>query len=523
VIERESLSALRPSRSPTRFRSAQAQTVSALGVLLVCALTGWLSVRYGGNAIAVSLAAVGTAALVRARAFGVLLGLALLVDLNGLPGVNVIARVQDASAVVLLASVAYVVASGEVPRRTPLQRSLYLCSGVFAGWWLITWAKTGVLDGVPPSLGAKFARDFLYFAVTLPLLCDVFVTYPRLRRQVLWTAGAGAFIYAVAQIAQSGGHVSLNFILHPELTGVDLGTTRVYSPMNSLVRAGFALSCGALILGSSQRLRRRGIVGALVFGTAMMLQLTRAAYFGAAVGFALAGAIWWFRRGPIRRIARKRLIVVPLLAAVVLALGAVVSSSERHVFSTVATRALTGLSDVNNTSGTVGYRVDVSKQMLHLLGQDWPIGLGFIPPSAHPYPNLPGGSIRNTDLGVLNVVMTMGAVGAILLYLPVLLVLRGLTRAASAPEAIRDEWLRLGATIWAIGTIASSITLGELFSFGGLQLSACMLAMATSVAVSRSRLAVISEAPDERDAPQLVAKRYAIINLSDPAQDISHG
>jgi O-Antigen ligase len=492
VIERESLRALRQPRPPARSSSMRAHTVSALTLLLVCVLTGWLSVRYGGKAIAVSFAVVGTAALVRARAFGVLLGLALLVDLNGLPGVNVnpggmnIARLQDASAVLLLASVAYVVVSGKVTWRTPLQRSLYLCSGVLAGWWLITWAKTGVLDGVPPTLGAKFARDFLYFALTLPFLCDVFVTYPRLRRQVLWTAGAGAFIYAVAQIAQSGGHVALNFILHPQLTAVVQGTTRVYSPMNSLVRAGFALSCGALILGSSRRLRRRGIVGALVFGTAMMLQLTRAAYFGAAVGFVLAGAIWWFRRGPIRGIARKRLIVVPLLAAVVLALGATVSSTERHALSTVATRALAGLSDVNNASGTFGYRVSVSRQMLQLLGQKWPIGLGFIHPSAHPYPTLPAGSIRNSDVGVLNVLMTMGAVGAILLYLPMLLVLRTLTRAASAPEAVGEEWLRLGATIWIIGTIASSITLVDLFSLGGLEVTALMLAVATSVVASRA-------------------------------------
>jgi O-antigen ligase/polysaccharide polymerase Wzy-like membrane protein len=485
VIERDALPALRPSRSPARPTSTHAHNLSALALLLVCALTGWLSVRYGGKAIAVSLAAVGTAALVRARAFGVLLGLALLVDLNGLPGVNVnpggmnIARLQDASGVLLLASLAYVVASGKVTRRTPLQRSLYLAAGALAGWWLITWAKTGAFDSVPPTLAAKFARDFLYFALTLPLLCDVFVTYPRLRRQMLWTAGAGALIYAVAQIAQSGGHLSLNFILHPELSAVVQGTTRVYSPMNSLVRAGFALSCGALILAPTPSLRRRGIVGALVFGTAMLLQLTRAAYFGAAVGFALAGAIWWFRRGPIRGIARKRLIVVPLLAAIVLALGATVSSTERHVFSTVGTRALTGLSDVNSNSGTVGYRVSVSRQMLHLLGQDWPIGLGFIHPAAHPYPNLPGGSIRNSDLGLLNVLMTMGAVGAILLYLPVLLVLRALTRAASLPEAVRDEWLRLGATIWAIGTI-------DLFSFGGLEVTACMLAIATSVVASRA-------------------------------------
>jgi hypothetical protein len=124
--------------------------------------------------------------------------------------------------------------------------------------------------------------------------------------------------------------------------------------------------------------------------------------------------------------------------------------------------------------------------MLHLLGQDWPIGLGFIHPSAHPYPNLPGGSIRNSDLGVLNVLMTMGAVGAILLYLPLLLMLRALTRAAPVPESVGDEWLRLGATIWVIGTIASSITLVDLFSFGGLEVTACMLAVATSVVASRT-------------------------------------
>jgi hypothetical protein len=237
--------------------------------------------------------------------------------------------------------------------------------------------------------------------------------------------------------------------------------------------------------------------------------LTRAAYFGAAVGFVLAGAIWWFRRGPIRGIARKRLIAVPLIAALVLALGATVSSTERHVFSTVGTRALTGLSDVNSSSGTVGYRVSLSRQMLQLLGQKWPIGLGFIHPAAHPYPNLPGGSIRNSDVGVLNVLMTMGAVGAILLYLPALLVLRALTRAGSAPEAVGDEWLRLGATIWIIGTIASSITLVDFFSLGGLEVTAFMLAVATSVVASRASPEPAATSPALRSASSSAGHRLA--------------
>lgn len=512
MIERASLPALRrpdpPARRP-RWKGLRlpprTQVIAALGALLACALTGWLSVGHGGKAIALSVAAIGVVALIRARAFGVLLGLALLVDLNGIPGVNVnpgaksIGPLQDASGVALLASAAYVVASGKVGRRARLQRSLYLSSFALAAWWLITWAKTGMLDDVPPTLAAKFGRDFLYFALTLPLLCDVFVTYPRLRRQVLWTAGPGAFVYAMAQIAQSRGHVSLGFILHPDLSAVVQGTTRVYSPMNVLVRAGFALSSGALILAPSRRLRRRAGVAALVFGGAMLLQLTRAAYFGAAAGFMLAGAIWWFRRSPTRIATRKQLIVVPLVAACILALGAAVSSTERHVFSTVATRALAGYTDVNNTSGTVATRVNRGREMLDLLGQNWPVGLGFIHPATNRYPNLPGGSIRNSDLGVLNALMTMGAVGTILLYLPLLLVLRGLVRTPRLRQSTQadDEWIRLGATIWIIGVIASSITLGELFSFGGLQLSTCMLAMATSVAVTRSSdAAAVSETPD---------------------------
>ena len=44
----------------------------------------------------------------------------------------------------------------------------------------------------------------------------------------------------------------------------------------------------------------------------LVLQLTRAAYFGAAVGFLVAAIVWWFRRDTAD-IARRRLILVPVL------------------------------------------------------------------------------------------------------------------------------------------------------------------------------------------------------------------
>jgi hypothetical protein len=82
--------------------------------------------------------------------------------------------------------------------------------------------------------------------------------------------------------------------------------------------------------------------------------------------------------------------------------------------------------------------------------------------------------------------MLMGVVGAFLVYLPALLVLRSLIRRRQSPGAAgSDEWLRLGATIWIVAVLASSVTLGELFSFGGLELSTVMLALAVSVAERR--------------------------------------
>jgi hypothetical protein len=459
---------------------------------VVCVACAWLDTRYGAKAVAATAAAAFLALLVRLRAFGVLLGLALAGALNGFPGVdvnpggNAISHAQDVFALAIIAGSLYVVASGKVAPRTQLQRSLYVACGALALWWLLTWARTVIFNIIPASLAARFARDFLYFAVTLPLLADVLVTYPRLRRQLFWTLGVAASIFALAQIIRSQTHHNVNFILHSHLLTTFQGSTRVYSPMTMLVRAAFALSLGTLILGPSARARRRAVAPTVLFGVSMILQLTRAAYFGAAVGFLLAGAVWWFRRSTLRDVVRKQLILVPVLLALLVGATAAVSAGERHLISKVATRAVGGYSDVSNTSGTVAVRTQVAHEMLHVLGNDWPVGLGFQHPSAHPYPTLPSGSIRDPDLGVLNAVMLMGVVGAILVYLPALIVLRALTKRPREREAaLGEEWLRLGATIWIIAVVASSITLIELFSFGGLELSATMLALAVSAAVGR--------------------------------------
>jgi hypothetical protein len=114
--------------------------------------------------------------------------------------------------------------------------------------------------------------------------------------------------------------------------------------------------------------------------------------------------------------------------------------------------------------------------MTKYLGGNWLAGLGFVSPSSHYYFGLPNGSIRDPDLGVLNAVMTMGVIGAVLIYVPVLGTLSHILKRVSAKgPGVRYEWLSYGGAIWIVATLTSSATLVTLFSPGGLVLSSVFL------------------------------------------------
>jgi hypothetical protein len=70
----------------------------------------------------------------------------------------------------------------------------------------------------------------------------------------------------------------------------------------------------------------------------------------------------------------------------------------------------------------------------------------------------------------------MGAIGLVLLYLPVLAVIAvALGSAGSRPEG---SWARYGAAVWLISVVVSSITLITLFSVSGLVVVAAACAAA---------------------------------------------
>ena len=95
---------------------------------------------------------------------------------------------------------------------------------------------------------------------------------------------------------------------------------------------------------------------------------------------------------------------------------------------------------------------------------------------------LPVGSIRNTDVGVLNGITTIGAIGTILLYLPLLgaivFVVRSRLKGSTSDGTI------LGASGWLFAVVVGSITLVTLFTVQGLLLTSVIIVAAVSL-VSR--------------------------------------
>ncbi|HEY0631597.1 MAG TPA: hypothetical protein VGC98_06050, partial [Thermoleophilaceae bacterium] len=361
----------------------------------------------------------------------------------------------------------------QAPRYVVLSR---WWAGVFLLWWLLTLVRSSFYDQVPLLHASLYGRDFLYFGLLVPALAAVQWTRAELLL-IVRIVGLATGIFAVAAIVDALGIADLSVVTHPNLTASFEGLTRIYAPMNDLVMLGFALGIGLALLSTQPRLQRLGWALALVMGIDFALQLTRIAYLAALLAAIVMIGLWMYPRDLIS--ARMRPRVSALVAALVLLVGAftfVGSSGSSSPVGAVVSRATSSISDVQSRGANVGYRLDLASRMEQILGSDWPIGLGFWHPSYHYVSDLPDGSIRNADLGVSNSVMTMGLIGTLLLYLPLIYGVVALQRARTRDRgAGPDSWLTFGMATWILIAIAASATQATLFTVNGLALAAFTL------------------------------------------------
>lgn len=454
-------------------------------VAIIAIVAGWLI--SAGDAAVVG-AAILIAALVAfaLRSPGPAAALLLLAVMNGLPIVDLGGRLPSGAhfqdgAVLALAALLYGRRNALEPGpRIRLIRTASVWSACFIAFWTFTVARSWLVDGIPLLKAALFGRDFLYFAILLPLALRADIPARSLRAGG-WILLVGIVISAAAAVVVSLTGVTLPWLVHPAQADPELGLTRVYLLMADLANTCLIFA-GAFFLSRSAR-GYRGLAGCLTLLLLLsaLLQLTRANYLALVVAFLLGTYVFMAHYAPggtlLVRIVTGLLVLVTLAFSLSTVSGGTTAGGSAA--TALATRVQSGLSDVSQSAGTVGYRQRLDEAMLQVLGSRWPGGLGFLHPSARYVAALPAGSIRNSDTGVFNILMTMGAIGLVLLFAPFIYAIRHLLSTAGRSSRLtpaRPPWIVYGGVAWIGWAIAGSPTLIVLFSTSGLVLAALVLA-----------------------------------------------
>ncbi len=479
----------------SKIAAAGARAVLYGGLLGLLLSLGWSIAAGHAKLFGLAAAAAALCALAITQR-GAFIGLMLLVAMNGVPyfeaSRTVVSKYTFEDAAIfglILAAASWLLAGQSDHRPSRAARTVSRAGVALLLWWMLIVGRSVVSDGVSLTHAASFGRDFGFFAALLALLPHV-----RLRERdigvLLSVLLVGVLLFAGGQILTATGKGNPGSLIHYRYRLDESGVTRVYANMTDLVTAGLAVSLAACLLARGRAVRLIAAPTAIVLTASTVLQLTRARWLGVVVGLVLA-TLWliFSDRSRTSAILRRR-SALAVAALVLSALVVLVAAPGVFSSGTVIHRLLSIFEDIQG-NGTVATREQVSSKLTEYLGEKWPAGLGFVPPSSHYFVGLPEGSIRDSDVGVLNAVMTMGVIGAVLVYLPVLTALGFCLRRNVHQRLSSFGWLRFAGAIWLVSTLFTSVTLVTLFSPAGLAMSAVIIALLTNRGVLAERPAEI--------------------------------
>ena len=333
----------------------------------VALLSGWLVTRGGAStALVVGAVAVATLAVVAKWNPGVSVGLLVLAVMNGIPGINLephsLAGYQVSDvAVIALAGGLAVRVHARGASAGPWVRRLSILAAALGAWWLFVLLRTTFFDGVPLLKAGLFGRDFLYFAILLPLVAGALLG----RREIVGCLGtlfAGALLFSIGQLATSALGVSSNgwagvFVHASSLNGAEsAGIQRVYSIMGDSLGLAVAFGLGLALIPPRKRFARRlGILLFVVAGIATLYLFTRALYIGIAVS--LVGTMIFWRLGGRSRNAAPRVVgtlyAVLILIVVMLNFGAL--SHKVPALDVASSRTGLTLTEFQHQTGSVAF------------------------------------------------------------------------------------------------------------------------------------------------------------------------
>jgi hypothetical protein len=291
---------------------------------------------------------------------------------------------------------------------------------------------------------------------------------------------AGVIAFALGQIISSLSGHELSWLVHSIKSNETSGQLRLYSKMGAAVSTSLIFVAAWLFASGVSRRRVPAAALVTLFAVSVALGLTRSNYAAILVALVTGAAVHSIRGGSFTAVIVRVAMAVLVVTVAVIVMGAVKlgNSGIGGAAIRVAERAESGVSAVSSSSGNFAYRTNLDAKMLHVLGAQWPIGLGFLDPSVHYVAGLPEGSIRNADVGVFNALMTMGVIGALFIYAPLLYGFAELLRAAGSWRRLglsERRWIAYGGAAWIAWALVGSWNLVVLFSVPGLVVTALVL------------------------------------------------
>jgi hypothetical protein len=393
-----------------------------------------------------------------------------------------------------------------------LGRIVVASSLLFTVLWLMTIYRTISDSAMPFVNAANYGHDLLSFAVMLPLFVRP-LQDRNTRKVIAAVVGADVCIESLLYIAEALSGKSFGFLLHVHNTILQGGLTRPYSPVQDLFVAGVPLGLAVAAMGPSRRVRAYGAVVTVLTLLATIAGQTRAQYVGVTAGIAVAALLWLANSEPRARAARNRVLrALAAFVLVVATLALIPGGPTSKVLSTASSRLSSISSTVANkdpSQSTVAVRLNDVRVLDQLLRGHKTFGVGFLDPSYVYESQLENGSLRNPDVGIYNVVATMGISGTAVYYLPAVAITLWLLVGIRARST--ERWMLTSAVFaWSVSTLIDSLTLITLFSPTGVVVAAAMLALGVAIVLQDDESPPVVSGSTRFSFVQLRSKRYRL-------------
>src|SRR5579863_1391515 len=446
---------------------------------------------------------------------GALIGVALIAAVNGTPGPDLTKHIlkfglyyQDIAVFILMGLLVWEIHSNRLWSfySRGIGRALVFFALLSVGWWVFTLYRTGSVEGIAINHAANFGSQFLYVAILTPLFAGA-MQRSQTRSAMFVVVGAWSIVLSTAVIfgALHPGSVT-NLLLHViKVRQSTTAVTRLYVDAEDLIAVVLMFGWAFVLTAREKRVRQFAVVVTLFALVAMAMLETRASYFGGAGGMIVAAVVYLRLRD--WRVALRRL-GIGVVACGIIILGLYIVAPQVKVtqaLGQVATRAASSVGAAGSSkqvTSTVAVREFELQLLEQRLGNSYMLGLGFVDPRDQYDPNLPFGTIENSDVGLFNVVMTEGVVGTVLYYLSILLTTFMLiVRARAMPESRRGY--AAGALGACVMTLITSLTLVSFFGPTGIS------TVAAAIGVGAVMVA-------EEPLMEIRADRLSVGRLSEP-------